>query len=216
MRQLLAACLLLLVLCPALPAQAADDSQLCIDAIHDTESQLGLPPGLLLAIAKVESGRDGQPWPWTLNVAGAPVYAANRDEASKFLRNASGQPRPDVAIGCMQVFSGFHLDAVGGEPERLLDPPFNVQYAARYLLSHYRRYGSWSPAIGRYHAGPGAAFQTYVCAVDRAYRLITDGKGHLACGLAQSSGSTPLSQPTFVLGSRAVSVPPPGRLFSQP
>lgn len=209
--------LLVAALCGLRPALAAEgDSRLCLEAIAEAESQLGIPAGLLQAIAEIESGRDGAPWPWTLNVAGMPVYAANREEAVKFLRDASGQPRSDVAIGCMQVFSGFHLDAVGGEPERLIDPPFNVQYAAHYLLRHYRSFGSWSPAIGRYHAGPGAAFQTYVCAVDRAYRRITAGRGRLACGLSQSSRSTPPASPAFSLGNRAVPVPPLGRLFSQP
>ena len=75
------ALLLCLLLILAGPARAqtgplTDPARSCVQAVTLVEREHDLPAGLLLAIARVESGRPDPatgavlPWPWTINAEG--------------------------------------------------------------------------------------------------------------------------------------------------
>ncbi len=149
---------------PAAAAATTDQSSDCLPIIAQAEDFFRLPPGLLGAIAVTESGRDGTPHPWALNIAGAPMMAANYAVAVTKLRRPDGSPRRDVAIGCMQIHMRYHLDRVTS-PEWALKPPHNVWYAARFLDRLHRRYGDWLSAIAHYHGSAPAAQRSYLCRV---------------------------------------------------
>jgi len=59
--------------------------------------------------------------------------------------------------------------------EAMLDPSKNVDYAGRFLKQLKSRFGSWSVAVARYHAGDKnhAAQKKYVCRV--LHHMIAEG-----------------------------------------
>jgi soluble lytic murein transglycosylase-like protein len=126
----------------------------------------GIPDGVLRAIGEIESNLN----PMALNIGGR-VYMPDSMEEARALLYHQGRPRRDSNIGCMQIHTGWHLDAVDGRPEQFLNADVNVDYAASLLRQLYEMTGSWPEAVGRYHTGPGyPGFQRYICAVDRQLR----------------------------------------------
>lgn len=168
-----AACLALALTAP--DAMAVERG--CATEIHAAEQRHGIPEGLLMAIGMVESSLN----PLALNVGGRTRLPSNRTEAARLLVDGTGAPRRDVTIGCMQIHSRYHLDAVGGQPQRFLDPAVNVDYAAAMLRALYERNGSWRTAVGRYNTAPSSPnFERYICRVDRQLRQI-GGEVSLGC-----------------------------------
>lgn len=136
----------------------------CTRYFTAVETTYGLPPGILHAIAIVESGRAGVPWPWTLNIDGRTVYAASRREALALMHDRDGKLRPDVAIGCMQIFSRYHAASFRVD-DYILDPATNVTYAGAFLRYLHDRYGSWAAAVRLYNAKNPQAQDWYLCRV---------------------------------------------------
>jgi len=151
-------------LSPLFPAKAVGWAEGCLPFIPAAEQYYHLPKGLLLAIALTESGQEGSPHPWALNIAGRPVIAPTYQAAAASLRSADGQPRRDVAIGCMQIHMQYHLDRFV-EPEWALHPRYNVWYAALFLDTLHRQYGNILSAIAHYHGSDPAAQRDYLCRV---------------------------------------------------
>lgn len=63
------------------------------------------------------------------------------------------------ALGLMQIVPKFHPSIDPGDAaadaRAALDPARAVDYAARYLVSLKKQFGSWSLALAAYNAGPG-------------------------------------------------------------
>jgi hypothetical protein len=148
----------------ASPAAAVGWAEGCLPFLAPAEQYYHLPAGLLHAIALTESGQRGEPYPWALNIGGQPVIAPSYQAAASLLRQADGQPRRDVAIGCMQIHMQYHLNRFI-EPEWALHPQYNVWYAALYLDGLRRQYGDILSAIAHYHASDRAAQRVYLCRV---------------------------------------------------
>ncbi|WP_137127781.1 lytic transglycosylase domain-containing protein [Roseomonas sp. HF4] len=142
---------------PAAPQAAADDPwAACAAAIAAAESGSGLPPGLLGAIARVETGRRApgggvQPWPWSYNAAGEGRYAGSRAEAVSEVLALQGRGVRSIDIGCMQVNLLHHAGAFPSV-EAGFDPAANVAYAVRFLKSLHAQTGDWAQATARYHS----------------------------------------------------------------
>jgi len=155
MRRLIAA--LLVLLAPSV-AHAQRQSALCAAAIRHAEETHPTPPGLLLTIGKVESGRhteDGgfDPWPWTLNVDGQGYVFPTEEEAVTFTREALARGAQTLDVGCMQVDLLYHPTAFRSL-EEAFDPARNADYAARFLVALHDgpARGNWYVAIGLYHS----------------------------------------------------------------
>lgn len=160
----------LLLALPGRVAAAPADWTLCRQAIAAAEPGSGLPPGLLGAIALVESGgtdpRSGrpEPWPWTYNAGGEGHAAADKPSAIAAVQALLAAGQRSVDVGCMQVNLFYHPDAFGSL-EEAFDPRANIRYAIRFLRSLYASTGDWGTAIARYHsgeAGRGAAYNRRV------------------------------------------------------
>lgn len=172
--------LALLTFCaPAGPATAAMTADLarggsaCRQAIAAVERTTGVPPGLLGAIARVESGRRNpdsgavEPWPWTADVEGAGAYFATKAEAVAAVRRSQAQGISSIDVGCMQVNLRQHPEAFPSL-EAAFDPAANVAYASRFLRELHDQTGDWAKAAAMYHSATpaiGAAYQAKVLAV---------------------------------------------------
>jgi hypothetical protein len=163
---------LLLLLSAAPPGQAttpADPWTACGRAIAAAERSAGLPAGLLLAIARVESGRARPgggvaPWPFAINAGGAGRYPESRAEAISAVEALRAAGTASVDVGCMQV-NLFHHPTAFPDLEAAFDPARNVAYAVAFLRDLRARTGNWADAIAQYHSaepGRGLAYHARV------------------------------------------------------
>jgi hypothetical protein len=148
---------LAVLLAQAPPARAAPPEELCRPAAMAAEIDAELPQGLLLAIARVESGRRDPatgaaiPWPWTINAEGVGRAFATLTEAVAAVQDLRARQVRLIDVGCMQVNLHYHPDAFASL-EEAFDPVVNARYAARFLGRLRDATGDWDAAIGRYHS----------------------------------------------------------------
>lgn len=152
------------VCCPAGVRAASGE---CGAYIPAAERYFALPPGLLSAVAAVESGQ----YPWTLNLGGQAVVAPDFASAAKLLRTPDGVPRRDVAVGCLQIHMRYHLGRFPS-PEWALVPGYNVWYGAAYLRALRDRYGDWRTAVAHYNGSNPAAQEFYLSQVARRWPAV--------------------------------------------
>ena len=149
-----------------LAAAHADDSDLCLDEIAKQEKQHGMPDGILKAIARVESSGSPyassivRPWPWTLNVGGAPHYYPTKDAALLALQSFKADSGVNIDVGCMRISLKYHPNAFA-DLATALDPVANVDYGALFLSALKDRSGDWLVAVGDYHSTTPGFGDTY-------------------------------------------------------
>lgn len=151
-RLVLFLCLCLSV--PAAPLHATTPD--CETLASEASRRYGLPEGLLIAIARTESGiarstADLRAWPWTANVQGESHYYDTRQEMLSHLDRVLAEDISNFDVGCMQLNYRWHGDRFASL-DRMLDPESNVAYAARYLSQLHDETGSWDGATRYYHS----------------------------------------------------------------
>ncbi len=148
---------------------------LCAENADEIEKSRGLPPFLLTAIAKVESGRwhdlsgEALPWPWTVTSEQGGRYLPSKEAAIREVRRLQNEGVVSIDVGCMQVNLLHHPDAFD-DLEAAFDPVQNISYAASFLSDLQRRLRSWTRAIGRYHSATPEFSGSYRFKVLRAWR----------------------------------------------
>jgi hypothetical protein len=138
--------------------------------------EVGLPDGILAAIARVESNRGGRAWPWTLNEGGKGSYHPDKDTALAHLHGVLQSGTRNVDLGCMQLNWHWH-SAAFPNAEAMLDPQQNIRYAALFLQELRARLETWEAAVAAYHsANPdlGPAYAQKVAAVWRDMQQAPD------------------------------------------
>lgn len=166
---LISACgALLLISQPAQarPMVASAPEADCLAPIVQAEKDYKLPPGLLLAVALVESGGSGVPQPHILNVGGRVLFPKTEADAARHLRDAKGKVRGKVWAGCMQLSLGHHKGAFT-PIEKIVNPEANVRYAAKLLLRLRAATGSWGGALAQYNGGNRKTAHIYRCKVQQ-------------------------------------------------
>jgi hypothetical protein len=129
----------------------------CRRAGMEAERRFYLPPGLLLAIGVVESGRLDPitarmaAWPWTLNANGAGRMFESLPDALAETRALQRRGMTSIDVGCFQINLQQH-PAAFASLEEAFDPSANAAYAARFLLVLRARTGSWDSAVAAYHS----------------------------------------------------------------
>ena len=153
-----AAALLILAARASAAETAAAQSQACRDAVAAAEKRWHTPPGLLLAIARAESGRplppaQGlQPWPWAIDADGQAMFSDDKQSALTWTRSRLAAGARLVDVGCLQINMQMHPDAFHSI-EEAFDPAANADYAARFLSSLAGELGgNWYKAVGWYHS----------------------------------------------------------------
>jgi len=144
----------------------------CRQAIFTAERAAAVPPHLMAAIARVESGRPDargtvHPWPWTINAEGAGQYFPTKDAALAAVRTLQSRGVRSIDVGCMQVNLHHHPTAFASL-EHAFDPAMNAAYAARYLTELYAATRDWTRATAFYHSATpdrGDSYQRRVAAV---------------------------------------------------
>ncbi len=157
------------------PAAArSDPADLCTLYIARVERSERLPPGLLHAIALVETGRwraDGRgtrPWPWTVTSAEQSYYLPTIEAALRTVRQLQADGRTNIDVGCMQINLRHHGDALKS-PDAALHPATNVAYAAAFLKELEAETKSWRLAVGYYHSRNPKAAAAYYAKVSRLW-----------------------------------------------
>ncbi len=154
-----------------LPARA--QGLLCRAAVAAAERNSGIPPHLLAAITRVESGRrdpvtgDWHPWPWTLDVEGEGAFYDTKAQAVAAVQAAQARGVRSIDVGCAQINLLHHPNAFASL-DIALDPQANANYAAQFLKVLYGQTGDWSKAAAAYHSATpeiGAEYQRKVLAV---------------------------------------------------
>jgi hypothetical protein len=189
---------LLFLLClaamvPVRAAQAAPPAALpadCRTLAAAAEPEFGIPEGLLQSMAMVETGIYGMAWPWTINAGGQPYYMLTEADAQELARRAVARYGNEVAMGCMQIYLKWHVDQFR-DLQEVLQPVANVRYAAAYLVSLRRRYGSWVKAVQHYHASDPGAQLVYLCKVIRT-RVSLGFQGVSADTARACAGAAPI------------------------
>ena len=133
-----------------------DPGAQCRAAIAVAEQEHGLPPALLGAIARVESGRPQAeggvaPWPWTINAEGQGRFFDSKAEAMAAVEALRARGVTVVDVGCLQVNLHHHPQAFGSL-EEAFDPWANARYAGLFLSRLQAAAGDWVKAAGHYHS----------------------------------------------------------------
>lgn len=150
-------------------ASTSHDSQNLCDAAGGRAAQItGVPASVLMAIARVETGRSIggvlSPWPWAVNQAGSGSYFDSKSDAMDHVSLAMGNGETNIDVGCFQINMRWH-GAQFASLEAMFDPAENALYAAHFLLQLYEEFGSWDDAIGAYHSRQSGAATAYLAKV---------------------------------------------------
>jgi hypothetical protein len=139
------------------PSVGAQPGLLCRAAIQVAERGTAIPPHLMAAIARVESGRpdpatgEMNPWPWTINAEGQGMVFATKAQAITAVRALQAKGMRSIDVGCMQVNLMHHPQAFASL-EQAFDPQANARYAARFLIQLFEQSGAWPIAAAHYHS----------------------------------------------------------------
>lgn len=142
---------------PAAPETNPADWAVCRAAIRQVERGTQIPPQLLAAIARVESGRRNPatgefgPWPWAINAEGQGKFFRTRAEAIADVRAMQARGVRSIDVGCMQI-NLLHHPTAFASLEEAFDPLTNVRYAARFLQELQATRNNWTQAAANYHS----------------------------------------------------------------
>ncbi|MBE2278034.1 MAG: transglycosylase SLT domain-containing protein [Rhodobacteraceae bacterium] len=169
-------CLLALSVASAVPAFASP-ADLCLDAARTAAEDTGVPLRILVALSLTETGRGGaadegmEPWPWTLNRAGAGQWFETKDEALHALDDILAEGATNVDLGCFQLNWRWHAAAFPSAAA-MLDPETNARYAARFVAHLYDKTGDWRAAAAAYHSATPERAEIYLARFDPIYAAL--------------------------------------------
>ncbi len=137
-------------------AMAAGPEGACLSAIEAVQRGGTVPPGLLGAIARTESGRavpGGRvvPWPWTINAAGTGHFYESAEAAIAAVGAFRAAGIQSIDVGCMQV-NLLHHPTAFTSLQQAFDPAANAAYAAKFLTGLRTELGNWPRAVQAYHS----------------------------------------------------------------
>lgn len=146
----------------------ADDAALCDAAAQRASAATGVPLKILMAITRVETGRNGgdglRPWPWAINRAGDGGWYDTADEAVAAATAALADGARNFDVGCFQLNHRWHGDAFPSL-QVMFDPDTNADYAARFLVQLFADKGNWADAVSAYHSNTEEFATAYLARV---------------------------------------------------
>jgi len=154
---------------------ARADQPVCDAAARRAAEESGVPLNLLLAITRVETGRDADrtPWPWTVNQGGDGAWLDTKAEAMSAVDQALANGATNIDIGCFQLNHRWHAAGFATVGD-MFDPVANARYAAKFLMRLHRETGNWSTAAATYHSrSPGPA-DRYLAKIETVMATLSD------------------------------------------
>jgi soluble lytic murein transglycosylase-like protein len=177
-----------MLLFPAPAMALVDPAVLCQDAARRAAADSGVPYGVLMAIATVESGRDNAPWPWTVNVGGSGQWFDTAEEAANRVDQALLEGATNIDLGCFQLNYRWHASAFSSVDD-MLDPVRNAAYAADYLSLQFAKTGDWALAAAAYHSATPEHARVYQDKFETAYSGQSQGSDPIEpAGMPRSNG----------------------------
>ncbi len=170
-----AAPLCLLLLTGAAPARE-NPAALCANAAAEAAAQTGVPYDVLLAIATVETGRNNEPWPWTVNFGGEGRWFDTAAEAEASVAEAIDQGATNLDLGCFQLNYHWHAKGFASLAD-MLDPRKNATYAAEFLAGHFAQTGDWALAAAAYHSATPEYAAAYQAKFEAVYAGAAEDAG---------------------------------------
>jgi hypothetical protein len=173
---------LLILSCLSAPVPGhslVDPAALCRDAAAKAATEIGVPYDVLIAIATVETGRNDQPWPWTVNFGGEGHWYDTASDAARGVDQAVRDGATNIDLGCFQLNYRWHASAFTSI-EDMLDPAQNATYAAEYLSRHYANTGDWARAAAAYHSGSPEHAKAYQAKFEAAYDRLASAPADVA------------------------------------
>jgi hypothetical protein len=183
----------------------------CDTAARAAADTHGVPIQVMLAITRVETGRDNDgelwPWPWAVNRAGQSHWFDSHDEAVAFVQDAVTAGQSNIDIGCFQLNLHWHGEAFASI-EAMFDPDKNADYAARFLVHNHAETGNWVDAVARYHSATPVHAAAYVERVEKVLARLGNTEPLRVSSVEASGGSddlpdTPNRYPLLQPGSQA-------------
>lgn len=209
-------------------ASAYSEGANCDSAALLAAERHGVPPQIMLAITRVETGRQEagelRPWPWAVNQAGASHWFDNAAEAESFVQNAIDAGQANIDIGCFQLNLRWHGEQFSSLHD-MFDPEENADYAARFLVENHTLKGNWVDAVAAYHSQTQVHAEAYIEKVENVLIGLNESEAGIPSGgLASAANSRrperennfPLLQPgrTRTLASLVPSVQAAVPLFA--
>jgi len=139
---------------------------LCRQAISAAAHAHDVPPSLMAAVGRVESGRRDpasgvwHPWPWTVDADRQGAFFDTKAQAIAAVRALQARGVRSIDVGCMQVNLMHHPHAFASL-DQAFDPAMNADYAARFLVELRGQTGSWPQATALYHSATPALAAAY-------------------------------------------------------
>lgn len=185
----------------------------CEQMAAQTAALLGIPEGLMPAIARVETGlkqgdRGVRAWPWTLNVQGKGYYFKTRKEALDKLKAVLKEGVRNVDVGCMQINYRWHAENFASV-EEMMTPEANTRYAAKFLTRLKKRHGSWEEATKHYHSADSDRGTAYLGRVNRVLARLPQEQPSFVASTADGSSKGAVQRTAQVSGQRKATVTQP-------
>lgn len=175
--------------------QGPDLAALCLAAADAAAEAEGIPPAVLRALTRTETGRSRggklQPWPWTVNMEGAGHWFDSRAEALAYVEREQARGARSFDVGCFQInhrWHGQHFASV----DAMFDPAVNAAYAARFVRELYDETGDWSRAAGYFHSRTPQFYERYRSRFDRLLAAAEGEVGTVAASAAPRKPKTRL------------------------
>ena len=161
----------------------ADDAALCDAAAQRASAATGVPLKILMAITRVETGRNGgdglRPWPWAINRAGEGAWYDTAAEAIAAATAALDEGARNFDVGCFQLNHRWHGDAFPSLAV-MFDPDTNADYAARFLVQLFADKGNWADAVSAYHSNTEEFATAYLARVKEVVKAELGGPNVVA------------------------------------
>jgi soluble lytic murein transglycosylase-like protein len=145
--------ILVLILIPisiSIDANANESKpQQCSDHFDTYEKHFNIPSGLLQKIANHES--NAHPWTIHINDNHKSYFFKNKEAMVKYVSKLNKLGISNIDIGCMQINLYYHHREFT-KLEHIIEPEYNIYYAAKLLKSHYNKTKDWFTAIAHYHS----------------------------------------------------------------
>lgn len=156
---------------PRIGIALTDPSALCLHAATEASRHSGVPLDVLIAVSLVETGREGRPWPWTVNVGGEGHWFDSKEEAEAQVQSVLDQGQTNVDLGCFQLNHRWHGAAFASVSD-MLDPDQNAAYAADFLARNYAETGDWPTAAAAYHSATPEFAERYQAKFEATYAAL--------------------------------------------